>query len=49
MLKLLDLSRLKGFRFPRLVIGYTVWEFRRLALSLRNVNDLLAAWGNTVS
>ena len=45
MLNLSDLSRLKGFRFPRAVIGYAVWAYHRFALSLRDVEDLLAARG----
>ena len=49
MLNLSDLSRLKGFRFPRSVIGYAVWAYHQFALSLRDVEDLLAARGITVS
>ena len=49
MLNLSDVSRLKGFRFPRTVIGYAVWAYHRFALSLRDVEDLLAARGITVS
>lgn len=49
MLNLSDVSRLKGFRFPRSVIGYAVWAYQRFALSLRDVEDLLAARGITVS
>jgi len=49
MLNLADLSRLKGFRFPRSVIGYAVWAYHRFALSLRDVEDLLAARGITIS
>mgnify|MGYP000014665650 CR=1 FL=1 len=49
MFNLADLSRLKGFRFPRSVIGYAVWAYHRFALSLRDVEDLLAARGITVS
>ncbi|KZZ23416.1 transposase, partial [Sulfitobacter sp. HI0082] len=49
MLNLSDVSRLKGFRFPRSVIGYAVWAYHRFALSLRDVEDLLAARGITVS
>ncbi len=37
MLTLSDLSRLKGFRFPRSVIGYAVWAYHQFALSLRDV------------
>ncbi len=49
MFNLADVSRLKGFRFPRSVIGYAVWAYHRFALSLRDVEDLLAARGITVS
>jgi putative transposase len=49
MLNLSDLPRLKGLRFPRSVIGYAVWAYHRFALSLRDVEDLLAARGITVS
>lgn len=42
-------SRIKGFRFPKSVIGYTVWAYHRFALSLRGVEDLLAERGVTVS
>ncbi len=49
MLYLSDLSRLKGFRFPRSVIGYAVWAYHRLALSLRDVENLLASRGIAVS
>ncbi|WP_371933300.1 IS6 family transposase [Ruegeria discodermiae] len=44
-----DLSRIKGFRFPRSVIGYAVWAYHRFALSLRDVEDLLASRGIRVS
>lgn len=49
MLNIQDLSRLKGFRFPRGVIGYAIWAYHRFALSLRDVEDLLAERGITVS
>ena len=49
MLNLDDLSRLKGHRFPRTVIGYAVWAYHRFALSLRDVEDLLAERGVIVS
>ncbi|MDD2862854.1 MAG: IS6 family transposase [Acidiphilium sp.] len=41
--------RLKGYRFPRSVIAYAVWSYYRFNLSLRDVEDLLAARGVTVS
>lgn len=49
MLNLADLSCLKGFRFPRSVIAYAVWAYHRFSLSLRDVEDLLAERGITVS
>ena len=49
MLNLDDVSRLKGHRFPRTVIGYAVWAYHRFALSLRDVEDLLAERGVIVS
>ncbi|MCV6598664.1 MAG: IS6 family transposase [Mangrovicoccus sp.] len=49
MLNLAGLSRIKGFRFPRSVIGYGVWAYHRFALSLRDVEDLMAERGITVS
>lgn len=49
MLNLSDLSRLKGFRFPRSVISYAVWAYHRFALSLRDVEDLMASRGISVS
>lgn len=44
-----DMSRLKGFRYPREVIAYAVWAYHRLALSTADVEDLLAARGVIVS
>lgn len=49
MLNLSDHSRIKGFRFTRAVIGYSVWADHRFALSLRDVEDLLASRGVRVS
>lgn len=49
MLNLSDLSRIKGLRFPRSVIGYAVWVYHRFTLSLRDVEDLLASRGIRVS
>ena len=45
MFNLSDCTSLKGFRFPRSVIGYAVWAYHRFALSLRDVEDLLASRG----
>lgn len=44
-----DPTRLKGHRFPRSVIGYAVWLYHRFALSLRDVEDVLAERGISVS
>ena len=44
-----DLTCLKGYQFPRTVIGYAVWAYHRFALSLRDVEDLLAERGVIVS
>ena len=49
MINLSDIARIKGFRFPRSVIGYAVWAYHRFALSLRDVEDLLSSRGITVS
>ncbi len=48
MLNVEDLSRIKGFRFPRNVIGYAVWAYHRFALSLRDHENLPAERGVTV-
>lgn len=39
----------RGYRFPPDVIAHTVWLYHRFALSLRDVEDLLAERGVTVS
>lgn len=41
--------RVKGYRFPRSTISYAVWVYYRFALSLRDVEDLLAERGIVVS
>jgi len=38
-----------GHRFPPEIIGYAVWAYYRFSLSLRDVEDLLAARGVMVS
>jgi putative transposase len=38
-----------GHRFPPEVMGYAVWAYYRFPLSLRDVEDLLAARGVVVS
>ena len=48
-MNLSDISRLKGFRFPRSVIGCAVWLYHRFALGLRDVEGLPASRGITVS
>lgn len=45
MLYLSDPSRIKGFRFLRSVSDETVRAYHRFALSLRDVEDLLASRG----
>ena len=45
----IDLPRLKGFRYPREIIAYAVWAYHRFALSMADVEDLLAARGVIVS
>jgi putative transposase len=37
-----------GHRFPPEIIGYAVWASHRFSLSLRDVEDLLAARGVVV-
>jgi len=49
MLNTEDSAGIKGFRFPRSVIGYAVLAYHRFTLSLRDVEDLLAERGVTVS
>ncbi len=49
MISQVSSSRLKGFRFPRSIISYAVWAYHRFALSLRDVEDLLAERGVIVS
>ena len=39
----------KGHRFPPEIIAYVVWSYYRFTLSLRDVEDLLAARGILVS
>ena len=49
MISLTPALPLKGFRFPRVVISFAVWAYYRFAMSLRDVEDLLAAPGVLVS
>ncbi|MGK0172754.1 MAG: putative transposase [Gammaproteobacteria bacterium] len=39
----------RGYRFPSDIIAHAVWLFRRFTLSFRNVEDLLAERGITLS
>jgi len=41
--------RYHGYRFPPEIIGYAVWVYHRFCLSFRDVEDLLAERGITVS
>jgi len=41
--------RLKGFPFPRGIVAYAVWTYHRFALSMADVEDLLAERGVFVS
>ena len=49
MISMISARRLKGYRFPRSVVAYAVWAYHRFAMSLRDVEDLLAARGVMVS
>ncbi len=49
MISQVSQAHLKGFRFPRSIIAYAVWAVHRFALSLRDVEDLLAERGVIVS
>ena len=42
-------SSYKGHRFPPEIISYSVWLYHRFTLSFRDVEDLLAERGITVS
>ena len=39
----------RGHRFPAEIIGHSVWLYHRFCLSFRDVEDLLAERGITVS
>lgn len=49
MTKRKNFSGFKGHRFPPEIIEYVVWLYFRFSLSLRDVEDLLAERGITVS
>src|SRR5215470_5934937 len=42
-------SRYHGHRFPAQIISYAVWVYHRFSMSFRDVEDLLAERGITVS
>lgn len=44
-----DRLNFAGYRFPAEIISYAVWLYFRFPLSLRMVEELLAARGITVS
>ena len=39
----------RSFRFPKPIIQHAVWLYARFTLSLRDVEDLLAERGITIS
>ena len=44
-----DTPNYRGYRFPSEVIARAVWLYHRFSLSFRDVEDLLAERGVTVS
>ncbi len=42
-------SRYRGYRFPAAIIAHAVWLYHRFGLSVRDVEDLLAERGITVT
>jgi hypothetical protein len=42
-------SLYKGYRFPPEIISYGIWLYHRFALSFRDIEELLAQRGSTVS
>ena len=40
-----EMPRPKGVRFPREIVAYAVWAYRRFALSTADVEDILAERG----
>src|SRR5580765_7247858 len=44
-----DRSPYYGYRFPQEIISHAVWVYHRFCLSFRDVEDLLAERGVTVS
>lgn len=49
MFERFELPPLQGFRFPRSIISCAVWAYHRFALSIADVEDLLAERGVRVS
>ena len=39
----------RGYRLPPEIISQAVWLYHRFGLSFRDVEDLLAEWGITVT
>ena len=44
-----DAPNYRGYRFPPEIISYAVWLYHRFCLSFRDIEDLLAQRGITVS
>jgi len=45
----MSMGRPRGFRFPLRVIQHAVWLYARFTRSLRDVEELLAERGITIS
>ena len=45
----IDASAYRGYRYPAEIISHAVWLYHRFCLSFRDVEDLLAERGITVS
>ena len=44
-----DVPNYRGYRFPPKIISHAVWLYHRFGVSVRDVEDLLAQRGITVS
>ena len=44
-----ELPSYRGYRYPAEIIGHAVWLYFRFSLSLRDVEELLAERGVTVT
>jgi putative transposase len=44
-----ELPSYRGYRYPAEIISYAVWLYYRFSLSLRDVEELLAERGVTVT